>query len=294
MSDHALATIASSGLTAEIDAMGAELHALRDRQGRDLLWNGDPAFWTGRAPILFPIVGMLNGGRYRLDGRLYEMPKHGFARRRLFEVVDAADDRVTMRLRWDEATWSIYPFAFELDLQFTVARATLTITATVRNLGKTGDMPASFGFHPALRWPLPYDQPRAAHRIQFENEEPGPVSRIDAQGLVKPEGYTTPVVGRDLALRDDLFVDDALIFDQISSRALRYGAPEGPSLEVRFPETSLLGVWTKPGAGFICIEPWHGWADPVGFEGDFRAKPGIVLIPPGEARDFTMSIGLRP
>ena len=75
--------IASSGLAAEIAAVGAELVRLTDGAGRDLLWNGDPAWWTGRAPILFPIVGELRDGQYRLDGKTYLLPRHGFARRHL-------------------------------------------------------------------------------------------------------------------------------------------------------------------------------------------------------------------
>ena len=53
----------------------------------------------------------------------------------------------------------------------------------------------------------------------------------------------------------------------------------------------MLGVWTKPGgARFVCIEPWHGVADPVGFDGDLWEKPGIVAIAPRRARTFAMTI----
>ena len=121
-------------------------------------------------------------------------------------------------------------------------------------------MPASFGFHPALRWPLPYGNARAGHAIHFE-EEPAPVRRLDAEGLVRPDSFPTPVIGHDLALRDDLFTDDALIFDALQNRRLRYGAESGPQIEIAFADTPYLGLWTKPGADFICIEPWHGIAD---------------------------------
>jgi len=294
MSDTpALTSIVSQGLSADIDAMGAQLFALRDEQGRDLLWNGDPAFWTGRAPILFPIVGALVNDQYRLNGRIYDLPKHGFARRKRFEVAQADASSVTMRLKWDDETLAVYPFRFALDLRFALEASTLTIIASVTNLDDQADMPASFGFHPALRWPLPYGRPRFEHRLRFEREEPAPIRRIDTNGLVKPDAVATPVAGRDLVLRDDLFVNDAVIFDQLNSRALRYGAPDGPQLEVAFPDTSLLGVWTKPGAGYICIEPWHGWADPEGFAGDIWSKPGIFRVPPGQTRRVSMSITLR-
>ena len=150
--------IASDALAAEISELGAELRTLTDAQSRDLLWDGDPAFWTGRAPLLFPIVGELAGGAYRLDGRGYPMPKHGFARRSTFVVVAHAHDRITLRLDASDATRTIYPFDFRLDVSYAITGATLTLTAVVSNLGEAA-LPASFGFHPAFRWPLPYGEP---------------------------------------------------------------------------------------------------------------------------------------
>ena len=112
--------IASNDLTVEVATLGAELQRVTDAQGRDLLWDGAPAFWTGRAPILFPIVGALAGGGYMLDGRRYELPKHGFARRMPFEPISVADDEVLLRLGASAETLAVYPFAFRLDLRFRV------------------------------------------------------------------------------------------------------------------------------------------------------------------------------
>lgn len=284
-------TIASAQLTAGISALGAELQFLKDGADRNLQWDGDPAFWRGRAPILFPMIGLLEGGRYRLDGVSYDMPKHGFARTSRFDVVNRERQSVTFRLSASAATRILYPFEFSLDISFSILEANLTLTATITNAGKT-DMPASFGFHPALRWPLPYGQPRDAHAIRFEYDEPAPVRRIDKNGFVLPEPQRTPVEGDMLVLRDDLFVEDALIFDRLKSRRATYGAQAGPRLVVEFADFPTLGVWTKPGAGFICIEPWQGVSDPVGFSGDIRDKPGIVEIPSGGSRRFAMQISL--
>jgi galactose mutarotase-like enzyme len=287
-------TIASDGLSAAIDPLGAQLSILRDAAGRDLLWNGDPAIWTGRAPILFPIVGELAGGEYRLDGQTYRLPRHGFARTRTFRLVEASPAAAQFRLDWDEEIYRNYPFHFELDLRFALEGASLTITASVRNLEDARTLPASFGFHPALRWPLPFGRPRQDHAVTFETEEPAPARRLDSKGLVQPDPLPTPVKDRTLALRDELFIHDALIFDQLQSRRLRYGAETGPHVVVEFPDTSLLGLWTKPGAGFICIEPWHGIADPEGFKGDFRDKPGIFQVAPGGTKECCMTISLNP
>jgi galactose mutarotase-like enzyme len=293
MTEHrALVCIKSEALSAEIDPLGSQLHALRDQEGRDLLWDGDAAIWTGRAPILFPIIGMLVHGRYKLSDDVYAMPKHGFARHSLFEVVEQTPGAATFRLRADPATLKTYPFHFELDITFAIDGATLSLTASIKNLGDKS-MPASFGFHPALRWPLPYGQARADHRLRFEHEEPAPIRRIDHEGVVEPTAQPTPVRGRDLVLRDELFEDDAVIFDQLKSRRLSYGAPGAPQIDVAFPDTPYLGVWTKPGAPYICIEPWHGIADPKGFHGDFRDKPGIFEVAPNGAQTATMSITLK-
>lgn len=286
--------IASSGLSANISSLGAELRDLDDAQGRSLQWDGDPAVWNGRAPILFPVIGLLEGGRYGLDGRSYPMPKHGFARHSTFQVVSHEVDAATLRLVPNATTREAYPFEFALDVAYTMTEATLKVVATVTNRD-TRPMPASLGFHPAFRWPLPYGEPREDHAIRFEHDEPAPIRRIDPDGLLRSEPRPTPVVGNTLALRDALFDDDAVIFDRLASRRVVYGAARGPRIEVRFDDFPMLGVWTKPGgARFVCIEPWQGIADPVGFDGDVWDKPGIVAIAPGASRAFAMTIALLP
>ena len=285
-------TISSPQIRAEVSADGAELVRLQDEQGRDWLWDGDPAFWTGRSPLLFPIVGRARNDRIRVNGMEYELPRHGFARTSRFEIDEVNSSQCRFRLRSSEATLQRYPFPFQLDVSYAVEGATLSIAAAVTNTGSSG-MPVSFGFHPAFRWPLPYDAPREAHEIRFEQEEPAPVRR-PLEGLIKRETESTPVQNRTLALRDHLFEADALVFDQLRSRSVDYGARESASLRVDFPDMPHLGIWTKPGAGFICIEPWQGHADPQDFAGDFSDKPGTVSLQPAETRRFAISVTVKP
>jgi galactose mutarotase-like enzyme len=286
-------TIRATGLTATINPLGAQLSVLRDAADRDLLWNGDPAVWAGRAPILFPIVGMLAGGHYRSGGQSYALPRHGFARNRRFTVAESGPASVTFRLSADAQTLAVYPFRFELDVNFSIQGASLAVTSWIRNRDSV-DMPASLGYHPALVWPLPYGEDRAAHFMEFERDEPAPLRRLDANGLLTPERLATPVRNRRLTLRDDLFVSDALIFDQLLSRTVTYGSEVGPRIAVSFPGVPYLGVWSKPGAQFICIEPWQGVTDPQGFNGELKDKPGILLVPPGTAAAVGMTITLLP
>lgn len=281
--------IASSGLTVTVSTDGAELQRIVDADGRDLLWDGDPAFWTGRAPILFPIVGGLRDGHYRLDGVHYALPKHGFARHSRFALVEASADGATFRLTDSAETRAAYPFAFGLDVAYWVNGTRLEIVATVHNPGDT-PLPVSFGFHPALRWPLPYGGAREAHVLRFDADEPAPVRGVTPDALIAAEALPTPIEGDVLHLRDALFAVDAVILDRPNSRGLWYGVPGQPGVRVDYPDMPELGIWTKPGAGYLCIEPWQGMADPEGFSGDFRDKPGVVLIGPGESRPFGMAI----
>jgi galactose mutarotase-like enzyme len=286
-------TIRSTGLSASIDPQGAQLSRLRDADDRDLQWGGDPAIWAGRAPILFPIVGMLAGGQYRSGGHCYSLPRHGFARNRRFTVAQAGPTGATFRLCADAQTLAVYPFQFELDVNFSVEEATLAVTSWIRNRGCEA-MPASLGYHPAFAWPLPYGENRAAHFIEFETDEPAPVRCLDGNGLLAPQRLPTPVQNRRLTLRDDLFAADALIFDQLVSRTVTYGSDIGPRIALSFPGVPFLGVWTRPGADFICIEPWHGITDPQGFSGELQDKPGSLIVPPGGTATVGMAITLLP
>ncbi len=282
-------SLSSDELCVEVNPMGAQLSTLRDGKGRDLMWSGDPGVWAGRAPLLFPIVGALAGGAYRLGSKIYPLSRHGFARGRHFSVMDSTPVSAAFQLKADAASLQIYPFRFELDVYFELTGATLSITSWIRNAGDE-PMPASFGYHPGFLWPLPYGHSRASHFIEFTNEEPAPMRRLNPGGLLTPQPHATPILNRRLALSDDLFQDDVVIFDEIRSQTVTYGAADGPRLQIRYPGMPYLGVWTKPGANFICVEPWHGIADPQGFAGDFLAKPGSFLVAPGNAEPMRMAI----
>src|SRR5579862_378552 len=190
--ENAWLTVSSGGLTAQINPLGAQLSILRDPSGRELLWDGNPAFWNGRAPLLFPIVGTLRGGVYRVAGKTYALSRHGFARGKLFEVLSASSVDVLLRLKADDETLAVYPFYFQLEVHFEIRDATLTVKARVRNDGDA-PMPASFGYHPAFRWPLSYGAARALHAIEFDLEEPAPIRRLNTAGLVTPVRHPTPI-----------------------------------------------------------------------------------------------------
>lgn len=281
----------SRNCSADIAPRGAELQALR-LGGMELLWDAGP-LWPRHAPLLFPIVGGLKGDVLRHQGATFPMPKHGFARDRDFAWIHRSETSCALELREDLKTLSAYPFPFRLGVSFGLEPSGLRMEVTLQNPG-AGPMPASFGLHPAFRWPLAPGYPKAAHRLVFAADEPGPLRRLDARGLLDPGTYPTPILGRDLALREDLFADDALIFLQPSSRSLRFEAGSGPALTLRWAGFPHLGVWTKPdpGPSFLCIEPWEGYASPADWDGEFTDKPGGVLLPPGATRRWSLTVSV--
>lgn len=283
--------IAGDGLTAAINPLGAELSSLKDAAGRELMTDADPAFWTGRAPLLFPVVGKAADETIRIDGHAYPMKQHGFARRMMFAVAERAADRVTFALADTPETRACYPFAFRLEVTFRIERASLHVDVAVHNPGAT-PLPASFGFHPAFAWPLPGGGAKEAHCITFSADEPEALRMLDGNGQIAPELRPSPLDGHTLDLRDELFAHDALVWDRLYSDHVTYHGDGGPRLRVAFPDTPMLGIWTKPGAHFICIEPWHGIADPAGFTGDFRDKPGVFEVAPGAAKRISLRVTL--
>ena len=282
--------IGSNLLRASINPLGAELCSLRDADDRELMTDADPAFWASHSPLLFPIIGELNGSTYRHDGQSYTMSRHGIARRETFEPGDVTPDQVTYRLSDNATTRQSYPFAFNLDATYRIDGASLLMQMTAHNSGAV-DLPASFGFHPGFGWPLPYGQRREDHHILFDQPETSALCLLDA-GLIASEDRPSPIDDHMLALRDDLFADDALIWRKLDSRGCLYGAPQAPQLRLDWSDMPSLGIWTKPGARFICIEPWDGIADRADFSGDIWEKPGIRAIAPGASHTWWMRITL--
>lgn len=269
---------------------GAELCGLGSLTGPELLWDGDPAVWARQAPHLFPSIGRFPGDAYCHQGQTYAMSPHGFARGLDFDLVRLTREDCTLVLRDTPWTRTIYPFPFELRIRFALVGPSLEVGYLLSNSG--GEvLPACLGAHPAFQWPLVSGIPREEHRIRFEKPEPAPIRR-QVNGLLAPETCPTPVVDRTLRLEDELFRDDVLILDQVRSRRLRYDTPGGPGLEIRWEGFDRLGIWTKPGAGFVCIEPWAGLPTPEAFSGEILERPGLVLVPPGGRRSFAYSVTL--
>lgn len=283
----------SETLEAEISADGAELVGLRHTVFGDLLWGGDPMWWEGQAPILFPVVGRCRSDRITVGGRSYPMPLHGFARSSTFEVLDASAGRCRLALSDSPHTRTMYPFAFRLEVDYRLDGDTLTIAAGIANPGD-GALPASVGFHPGFRWPLQPHLAKPDHALLFEEDDFIDVSRA-AHGHILAHTSRFELADRRLRLDESLFGRGAMVLLSPRSRRVTFGASGSDlSIEVGFETMTMLGLWMRPGADFLCIEPWSGHGDPVGFHGEFGEKPGMSTIPPGETLSRGMTIRIAP
>jgi galactose mutarotase-like enzyme len=281
-------TLRNDMMMATVAAEGAELCSLKNAQGTELLWQAGPE-WPRHAPLLFPIVGRLKHDELRRAGRVYPMTQHGFARDQRFDWVQREPACCKLLLADSAATRSRYPFAFRLSVVYTLNAAELEVALEIAN---TGDamLPASIGAHPGFNWPLLPELVKQDYALVFSHAEPMPIRRLK-DGLLRAAPEPTPVRGNRLALSEQLFDDAAIIMDRPASSSVRFSADRGPSVEVSWEGFRQLGIWSKPaGAAFLCIEPWHGFASPADFDGEFSDKPGVMHIAPAESRTLKYRI----
>jgi galactose mutarotase-like enzyme len=282
-----LTRIANEYLTVDVSSLGSEMQSLTSADGRNWLWNGDAAFWNGRSPILFPIVGKAPDNRLTINGASYEMNQHGFARRSEFALAEASATSCRYELVASDATRAVYPFDFRLSLTHALADRRLTVAAEVANLGAK-PLPFGIGFHPAFVWPLPGSS-GGSHIVTLDNGAEPALVRLE-NGLRLPGRHGSPFKNGRLVLDHGMFVDDAMIFPEDAGNGLTFGAEGGPSLHFTFENLPNLALWTKPGAPFLCVEPWHGTAAEVGAGDDIMARPYSMALAKGETARFGFSV----
>lgn len=253
-------------LTCEIDDMGAQLHSLVLKEnGKEYIWQGNPDIWYGQAPVLFPVIGQLIDDKFRYNGVEYSMPKHGLARKLLFNVKECEGAKAVFSLESDENTLKSYPFEFELLVAFELKEKSLENTMTVIN--KTnGDMFFSIGAHPGFNCNI-------GDVIEFEQPETLETERIDSDNLLIPEKFPVIENSKEIVITEDIFKKDALILSGIKSKKLTIKGEN--EVEFTFGDCPVLGIWAKPGAPYVCIEPWYGINDSRDVKDDISKKREI-------------------
>lgn len=276
---------------AAAETMGGELVSLRDRNGRERIWQGDPAVWSGRNPNLFPIVGGLRNGEVDIDGTVCRMGRHGFARRKEFSVAERGEDYVVLALREDAETLEQYPFPFLFQVRHQLTETGFVTSFTVTNTGER-PMPFCIGAHTAFICPVSPEEAFADYRLIFDEPEtadavlPGPDGCLLGEPGYALRGDAIPL---DYGYFDRM---DTLIFQGLRSRGVKLVNRAGQGVRMDFPDFPMIAFWTKPGAHapYLCIEPWHGCAAYTGESGRFRDKPGCMVLEPGQTRALAYTV----
>lgn len=263
-------------VTAEISEKGAEIRRLKVN-GEDRLWSGDANFWTGTAPVLFPICGGLKGDKFIFDGKEYMLKKHGFARDSVFELEKATGTSAVFLLKSNEQTLKSYPWEFEFRVKYTLSGASVKVEYDAVNLSQTV-MYTAVGSHEAYAC----DGGIENYDVIFERKETLKTHRLDGT-LISRNTDTVLYESNTLPLYTEYFSIDALIFTDIKSRFVTLrNRINGKSVSVDFGGFDYLLLWTKPGAPYLCIEPWTTTPSYTDDGYDLSVKEGMTQVNPGE------------
>ncbi|MBR4151777.1 MAG: aldose 1-epimerase family protein [Selenomonadaceae bacterium] len=284
-------TLQNDVLKIKVSERGAELKSITAlADGTEYLFDSDPTWWKYSSPVLFPIVGKVNGGNYRAEGREFELGQHGFARTSYFWLVDATENTLSFALESNAATLAVYPYKFRLEISFELVGNEVKVFWKVANTDKK-EIYFSIGAHPAISCPINYRESFNDCYLKFNKAEKSARLPLAANGLLNHDRIPT-LDGTELDLSYELFKDGALVFDDLKSDEISVcSRKSSKSITVRAKNFPYWGIWTptQGGAPFICIEPWHGHADYEDFSGEFKDKEGIIKLGVGETFETSMS-----
>lgn len=288
--------IENERLKVSIADLGAELSSVYDKEtATERIWDANPDVWNRHAPILFPFVGKVNSGKYRIGAHEYEMKtQHGFARDMVFEFVEGTDSSVTHRLLSTEDTLKIYPYSFELLVTHSLDANNprmLHVTWEVKNTGNDL-MYFSIGAHPGFSLPVNDYKERENYYLEFPGRDEltyiaaNPANGLATADTVKPMKLENGFV----KYYDEIY--DTFIFDFQNIETVRIARPDKtPYVTVYCAGFPLLGIWTNPkGGNFICLEPWYGRADNDGFTGTIDEKVAVQKLGAGCSQTMTHSM----
>ena len=281
-------------LQINVNRIGAELCRIKLlSNGKDYMWNANPEIWAGYSPLLFPIIGALKDDCYFLNGEKYSLPRHGFVRNNSnIELISSTNNCLVFRLKSNEQTLLQYPYQFEFLVSYTLSSNTIIIDHEVCNLGNN-DMYFSLGGHPAFKCPIDSNEKYTDYYLEFEQAETAYTYKIESSGLI---GAKTDLIlnnSRIINLNYHLFNNGALIFKNIKSKKISLCSKiSGKRVQVHFEGFPYLGIWAKPNADYVCIEPWLGIADSVNADQKFETKEGIIKLNGNSSfkRAFSISI----
>lgn len=263
-------------ISVEISNHGAELKsAIKDDY--EYMWCADEKYWGRTSPVLFPIVGSLKDKSYKIEGRVYSMSQHGFARDSEFEIVESGYNYATYILKENEETITKYPFKFELIIKYTLIDNKINISWIVENKNDK-IMSFSIGAHPA------FNLKEGNNYFKFDTNKDIVYNLLDEAGLCNKSKVHTLINDGYVKITDDMFDNDALIIENNQAKEVSIcDKNKTPYLKVNF-NTELFGLWSpaKKKAPFVCIEPWYGRCDSSDFNGEFSHREHIINLKPHE------------
>ena len=289
-------TLHNEHISIEVSDLGAELQSIKDAEGKEYLWQGDDKYWGRRSPILFPIVCGLYKGTYRTEGETFQLGRHGFARDMNFQIIKHTDDRVTYVLGDTENTLRQYPYHFMLSVTYKLVKNEIHVIWHVLNTD-TREIHFQIGAHPAFNLPGIAEGDDVKGVLRFDNS--GTIDRIygNHEGCITADRYELPTLEGGLwPFTEESFKDDAVIIDQSQIHSIEILNPEDASTAVAVDfKAPCVGIWTPYGkkAPFICLEPWYGVHDHLGYKGQFRDKYLMNHLQPGASfmSEYVIRIG---
>ena len=279
-------------LSLGIKSIGAELCSLINKiSNTEYIWQGDPAFWASHAPILFPIIGALKNNTYLFENKEFRLPRHGFFRNNESVTLKRQEkDSLLFSLIYSEETLRNYPFKFELEIGFLLKGKTLKIKHEVFNLDEN-PIYFSIGGHPAFNAPLFPKENYEDYYLEFDQKMDLNTAVLSMDGLISEN--LEPILKNDskIHLSKDLFNNDALIFEDISSKNVSlFSKNNGRILTLNYTDFKNLGIWAKPNAPYVCIEPWLGIADLETTDQNLKNKKGINKLMPSQSFSASYTI----
>lgn len=282
--------IKSDHLAVAISEKGAELQSIQ-LNTLEYLWQADSNYWAKHSPVLFPIIGELRDGKYIFDNKEYHLPRHGFARDKIFDAKQTSETSAVFTLRSNAETLAVYPFQFIFQLQYEIKQHTLYCSYIVQNVNER-DMYFSVGGHPAFRVPLNENLQYDDYVLAFDKDSTLQRFLLDS-GLTNDKTETVALDDKKLHLKSSLFYNDAIVLKHIGSNQIKlYSEKDKHGLKLMFEGFPYFGIWAAKDAPFLCLEPWCGIADTIHHNYQLTDKEGINQLAAGATWKRTWSVEL--
>lgn len=275
----------------KVKSLGGELTSLKKNNSeQEYIWTGDSKFWAGQSPVLFPIIGSLSGGSMMVDGTSYSMGNHGFARREEFQLIEEKENKLVYSLKYSDKTLAMYPYKFELQLIYTLDNSSVKISYRVINLDEK-TIYFQLGTHPGFNCPMKENLDLSDYFLEFSQTETANRYYCDAGNLLIENREELFIENSNkLKLNYEMFYEGAHLLRDIKSEDITLKSEKDPSfIKVSRENFPYLGIWQPKDAPFLCIEPWHGLAEPAGFNGHFSEKELIVSLEKGKVHSASLT-----